>query len=299
VAVYIIWGSTYLAIRFVIDTLPPFFMAGTRFALAGAILYLWTRLRGAERPTRSHWKSALVVGGLMLLGGHGAVIWAEQWVASGLVSLLLATVPLWMALISWIRDGSTPNARVAGGLALGFAGVALLIGRIETSGESSIVLVGAIVVVMGAFLWANGSLYSRSARFPSSQLLAAAMEMIAGSALLLLTSLAMGEYATIRFDQVSERSMFSWLYLVIFGSLVAFTSYIWLLKATTPARVSTYAYVNPIVALFLGWALADEQLTLQNIAAAAVILTSVVIITASQTQDKTKEKQVTATDATI
>jgi drug/metabolite transporter (DMT)-like permease len=279
-AVYLIWGSTYLAIRFVIESLPPFFMAGTRFVVAGAILYVWAKLRSdSARESKRHWGSAFVIGGLMLLGGHGAVVWAEQSMPSGLVSLLIATVPLWMVFMYWVRGGSKPSLRIAGGLALGFAGVALLVGGLEGLGESQVDIVGAAIVVFGAFLWANGSLYSRSAKLPSSPLLATAMQMIAGGTSLLVASLVVGEWSRVRLDLVSVRSMVAWVYLVVFGALVAFTSYIWLLKVASPARVSTYAYVNPIVAMFLGWALANELLTTRNILAAAIILTSVVVIT--------------------
>jgi drug/metabolite transporter (DMT)-like permease len=290
-AVYLIWGSTYLAISFVIETVPPFFMAGTRFVLAGLILYAWTRLRGSTRATLSHWRSAAIIGALMLLGGHGAVVWAEQWVASGLVSLLIATVPLWMVCVDWLRGGSEPSVRIAVGLALGFAGVALLVSSLEGLGTGSIDIVGAVIVVFGAFLWANGSLYSRSAKLPSSPLLATAMQMTAGGIWLLLASLVTGELTRIQLNQVSMRSLFSWVYLVSFGALIAFTSYIWLLKVANPARVSTYAYVNPIVALFLGWALAEEPLTLLKTLAAIIILTSVIIITTCQPKDKLAKKQ--------
>jgi drug/metabolite transporter (DMT)-like permease len=287
-AVYLIWGSTYLAIRFVEESLPPFFMAGTRFAIAGIILYVWMRLRGAPQPTGPEWKKMFVVGGLMLLGGHGAVVWAEQWVPSGLTSLLIATVPLWMALSEWLRGGSKPTLTVAGGLALGFAGVALLVGGMESSGDNRFDLVGAAVLVFGAFLWANGSLYSRRTKLASPPLLTTAMEMIAGGLLLLAASFATGEWMRVRLDQVSSLSMLSWIYLIIFGSLIGFTSYIWLLKATTTAKVSTYAYVNPIVAMSLGWALAHEPLTFINVLAAAIILASVVIITTRQAANASK-----------
>ena len=287
-AVYIIWGSTYLAIRFVIETLPSFFMAGTRFLTAGVILYAWMRLRGSSRPARLHWRSALVVGGLMLLCGHGGVVWAEQWVPSGITSVLIATVPLWMVLLDSLRERTRPDTPVVAGIILGFAGVALLVGRVDPSGNSHADLAGATILVVGAFLWAAGSLYSRSAPSPSSPFLATAMEMIAGGALLLLASFLTGEWTKIRFDLVSERSLLSWIYLIVFGSLVAFTSYIWLLRVTTTTRVSTYAYINPIVAMILGWALASETLTIQNAIAAAIILASVVTITSRPTKKKSE-----------
>jgi len=259
-AVYLIWGSTYLAIRFVIETLPPFFMAGTRFLIAGLFLYVLARWRSNSQASLSHWGTAFVVGGFMLLGGHGAVVLAEQWIPSGLTSLLIATVPLWMGLIDWLRCGSKLDIKVAGGLVLGFAGVVLLIGSMEMLGGSYIDIIGAAIVVFGSFLWANGSLYSRSAKMPSSPFLATAMEMIAGGLLLLLASLITGEPGRVRLDLVSARSAIAWLYLIVFGSLIAFTSYTWLLKKTTTAKVSTYAYVNPVVAMFLGWALAGSHL---------------------------------------
>jgi drug/metabolite transporter (DMT)-like permease len=288
-AVYVIWGSTYLAIAIVEESLPPFFMAGTRFVLAGVVLYVWAKLRHAGREFRVHWRSAFVIGGLMLLGGHGAVVWAEQWVPSGLTSLLIATVPLWMVFVDWLRGGSKPSLRVASGLMLGFVGVALLVGSLEDLGGNSIGLIGGMVVVVGAFLWANGSLYSRSAKLPKEPLLSTGMEMVAGGVLLLVASLATGEYGRIRLDLVSERSLVAWVYLVVFGAIVAFTCYVWLLRAVSAARVSTYAYVNPIVAMLLGWALAGEPITTRNTLAAGIILASVVIITIYQARDKTTE----------
>lgn len=289
-AVYIIWGSTYLAIKFVIETIPPFFMAGTRFIIAGLVLYTFARLQSSSHETRAQWGRAVIIGGLMLLGGHGAVVWTEQWVSSGLVSLLIATVPLWMVLVDWLRGGFEPSVRITLGLVLGFVGVALLVDGLESLGESQVDLVGAAIVVFGAFLWANGSLYSRSAKLPSSPLLATAMQMIAGGLLLLLASLVTGEWLRIRLDLISTRSLFSWVYLIVFGALVAFTSYIWLLKVTTSAKVSTYAYVNPIVAMILGWTLADEILTMRNILAAAIILAAVILITTCQTKRKVKQE---------
>jgi drug/metabolite transporter (DMT)-like permease len=288
-AVYVIWGSTYLAIAIVEESLPPFFMAGTRFVLAGVVLYVWAKLRHAGREFRVHWRSAFVIGGLMLLGGHGAVVWAEQWVPSGLTSLLIATVPLWMVFVDWLRGGSKPSLRVAGGLTLGFLGVALLVGSLEDLGGNSIGLIGGMVVVVGAFLWANGSLYSRSAKLPKEPLLSTGMEMVAGGVLLLAASLATGEYDRIRLDLVSERSLVAWVYLVVFGAIVAFTCYVWLLKTVSATRVSTYAYVNPIVAMLLGWALANEPITTRNTLAAGIILVSVIIITIYQARDKATE----------
>jgi drug/metabolite transporter (DMT)-like permease len=278
-AVYVIWGSTYLAIRFVIETIPPFFMAGTRFIIAGLILYALTRLRGTPPPTSLHWRDAFVIGGLLLLGGNGAVVWSEQWVPSGLTSLLIGTTPLWMVLVDSLHHRTRPSIGGTFGLLLGLAGVALLVGSIENIGENNMIIPAAIIIVFGAFLWATGSLYSRSARTTTSQLQPAALQMIAGGILLLSASLITGEWTRVILDQVSLRSMLSWLYLIIFGSLIAFSSYIWLLKRTTPSRVSTHAYINPLVAMILGWALAEEALTARNVLAAIIILISVAVIT--------------------
>jgi drug/metabolite transporter (DMT)-like permease len=289
-AVYLIWGSTYLAIRIVVETFPPFFMAGTRFIIAGAILYLIMRLRGAQRPALNHWGKTAIVGGLMIMGCHGTVVWAEQYIPSGLTSLLVATVPLWIALLTWASTRTKPHLPVAAGIILGFIGVGLLVGDIGTSGEASILFTGGTALTLAALLWALGSLYSRSANLPSPSLLATAMEMVTGGLLLFAASFVTGEYTRVRLDQVSMPSVFSWIYLIVFGSLIGYTSYMWLMKNVNPEHVSTYAYVNPVVALFLGWALASETLSTQDIIAALVILTAVMIITTFGTTKKPQEK---------
>jgi len=289
-AVYLIWGSTYLAISFVEESLPPFFMAGTRFLVAGLILYSLTRLHGAAGENRMDWGKMFVTGGLMLLGGHGAVVWSEQWVPSGLTSLLVGTVPLWIVLLGWAWSRSRPGPWVIGGVVLGFLGVLLLVSGMGSMGAGSINVTGAAILVFGAFLWANGSLYSRSAKLSCSPLLGTAMEMIAGGLLLLVASLVAGEWTHISLGSVSPLSAASWVYLVVAGSLVGFTSYIWLLKTVPPSQVSTYAYVNPIVAMLLGWKLASEPITPTNVVAAALILAAVVIITTFHDREKQQRK---------
>ena len=277
-AVYLIWGSTYLAIRFAIETIPPHLMAAARFLVAGAILYGWSRWRGAPRPTRRNWGAATVVGGLLLLGGNGAVVWAETRVPSGLTALLVAMVPIWMAVLEGLpRHGrKTPRAPVIAGLVLGLAGLGLLIAPGKLAGRVD--AIGAAVLILGSFSWAFGSLHSRVADLPKSGFLATAMEMIAGGAWLLLFGLATGQAGKLTLAAVSARSLLSLAYLILFGSLIGFTAYIWLLKATTPARVSTYAYVNPVVAVLLGWAFAGEPMTLRTLLAAAVIVGAVALI---------------------
>ncbi|MFN2564559.1 MAG: EamA family transporter [Gemmatimonadaceae bacterium] len=278
-AVYVIWGSTYLFIRFAVETLPPFVMAGTRFAVAGAILYVWARLRGAPRPSPAEWRGAAITGLFLLLGGNGAVVWAEQRVASGVTALLVATVPVWMVLLDWLRPGGVrPRAGVFAGLALGLVGLALLVGRGALGGGGAEPL-GAAVLVVGSILWATGSLYVRHNPRPSSALVTNAVQMLAGGAALLLAGTLAGELARLDLSAASTRSLLSLLYLIVAGSLIGFTAYTYLLQVSTPAKVSTYAYVNPIVAVLLGWAFAGEEITARTLVAAAVILAGVAIIT--------------------
>jgi len=280
-SVYIIWGSTYLAIRFAIETIPPFLMAGTRFLVAGTILYVWARSRGSERPSFLNWKAALAVGGLLCFGGNGGVVWAEQTVPSGIAAVLVGTVPLWMVLIEALRPkGVRPTKGVLVGIAIGFFGVILLVGQGGLSaGGSPVPLVGALIVVGATLSWAIGSLYSRSAPLPKSSQLSTAMQMLMGSAMFFVASVISNEWAGLKPASVSLLSSLSVAYLVFFGSLVAFTAYIWLLRATTAAKVSTYAYVNPVVAVFLGWSLAGEAVTIGTIVAAGIIISAVVVIT--------------------
>lgn len=277
--VYLIWGSTYLAIRFAIETLPPFGMAGTRFVLAGMVLFTIARLRGAAMPRAVHWRSATVVGALMLLGGNGGVVWAEQRVPSGLAALLIATVPLWMALLEWLRgETSRPSGKLALGLALGMAGVAWLASSGGTADGQRIDPLGALVLVGASLSWALGSLHARRARLPASPLFATALEMTMGGACLLAASLLRGEWSGFSLASVSARSAWSLVYLFLFGSLVAFTAYVWLLHHTTPTRAATYAFVNPLVAVVLGWAIVGETLTPVTLMAATVIIAAVVVI---------------------
>jgi drug/metabolite transporter (DMT)-like permease len=281
-AVYVIWGSTYLAIRIAIETLPPFLMAGVRFALAGVLLYTWTRLHGARRPERKHWITASIVGALLLMGGNGAVVWAEQIVPSGIAALLVAAVPCWMVLIDWMRaKGRKPTRSVVMGLVLGLAGIALLVGPSTLAGAARVDPTGAAVLMVGSFCWATGSIYSRYGSVPEVPLMATGMQMCVGGGCLLAAAAITGEFAEFEFEAVSAGSLFALLYLLVFGSIIGYTAYVWLLRVSTPARVSTYAYVNPIVAVALGSVFGKEPLTGRMLIAAAVIVAGVALITAS------------------
>jgi drug/metabolite transporter (DMT)-like permease len=289
--IYVIWGSTYLAIRFAIETLPPFAMLGTRFVLAGALLYAWARFaRGADRPTHAQWRSTAIVGALLLVGGNGLVVWSEQRIPSGVAALLVAVVPCWMVLVDWLRPhGVRPPRQVVVGLALGLAGILFLVGPDALIGGGRVDLLGAAALVLASLSWAAGSIYSRHASMPSSPFLATAMEMIAGGTFGLLLSVALGEPARFDVAALSARSLVGWLYLVAFGSIVAFTAYVWLLRESTPARVSTYAYVNPVVAVALGAALAGEALTPRMLVAAGVIVGGVALITLAAQTDGSEQ----------
>ncbi len=277
-AIYLIWGSTYLAIRFAIQTIPPFLMAGTRFILAGGILYGLSRLRGDPQPARIHWRSTAIVGGLMLLGGNGGVVWAEQRVPSGLSALLVAMAPVWMVLLEWLQPGGIrPSRRTAVGLVLGLIGVTLLVDPWNLA-NTRVDLIGAAVLMVSSLCWATGSVCAHRVELPASPFLSTAMEMLAGGVLLLVAGSISGEWTEIRFDTIRLESVLAFGYLICFGSLVGFTAYIWLLGVTTLARLSTYAYVNPVVAIFLGWAVAGEPVTPQTLLAAAVIVTAVMVI---------------------
>lgn len=279
--VYVIWGSTYLAIRFAVETLPPFFMAAVRFLIAGSLLYGWRRWRGAPRPDPRQWKAAAVVGLLMLLGGNGAVVWAEQWVESGTAALVVATVPLWMVLLDWMRPGGRPpRARVWLGIGVGLAGVVLLLGAPD-AGERYVA--GWAVLILGSISWAAGSLYSRSATMPGP-MIATGMQMLAGGAGLALAGLLTGEAAALDPSSFSTKSVLALVYLIVFGALAGYSAYIWLLRVTTPAVASTYAYVNPVVAVFLGWLLAAERVTPRIVVASAVIVGAVAVITTTRTR---------------
>jgi drug/metabolite transporter (DMT)-like permease len=278
-AIYLIWGSTYLAIRFAIETIPPFLMAATRFIVPGGLLFAALRLRGTPAPTLLHWRSAAIIGALLLFAGNGGVTWAEQMVPSGITALLISTVPLWIALQDWLwHGGKRPGVAIITGILLGFAGVLLLIGPAELLGGHSVNPAGVVVLTLATISWSGGSLYSRTAPLPASPLMSVAMEMLCGGILLLVLGSFSGEWSRVQFDLFSFRSLGALAYLMTFGSLIGFSAYIWLLRVVPASRVATYAYVNPVIAVLLGWALAGEELTSRMLIAAVIIIAGVVVI---------------------
>jgi len=280
IAVYIAWGSTYLAIRFAVETIPPFLMAGFRFLVAGAILYTWRRVAGDPTPTRIQWRSASIVGLLLLLGGNGGVVWAEQRVASGIAALIVGSAPLFMVLIDALRPGGQrPNWQTGSGVLVGFLGIALLIGPSQWTGNGlQLDNIGVLVLLLASILWATGSLYSRNAQLPSSPLLGTGMEMLAGSAGLFILGTLTGEWGRLELAAIAPRSLWGLLYLITFGALVGFAAYTWLLRVAPTPLVATYAYVNPVIAIFLGNLLAKEALTPRLLIAALVIVSAVALI---------------------
>jgi drug/metabolite transporter (DMT)-like permease len=295
-AVYIFWGGTYLAMKIAIETLPPFIMAGTRFVIAGLILYIWQIVRGAEKPNAAHWKNAAIVGGTMLLGGNGSIVWSEQYVSSGIAAIIFATVPVWVALLAWLWQGNKrPKGMVFLGLALGLIGIAFLVrNSIGEYSNTSSTWIGYVVLVIASLFWAVGALYSRVAKLPSAPFMSISLQMLTGGLFCLLFGMIIGEGSRLDLTLLSTRSIISLVYLIFFGSIIGFSAYIWLLKVADPTVVTTNTYVNPIVAVFLGWLLAGEQLTVQDALAAAIIVLSVVIVNkASGHKAKPPQEEIT------
>jgi len=278
-AVYIIWGTTYLAIRVSNETLPPLIAAGIRFFVAGAVLYAVTVRRGdveGDRPTRANWIAAGLVGAGLVAGGNGLVVLAEVTVPSGIMALIIALVPLWMALVDRVLLRHRVGWLTTFGLILGFGGAATLIGG--TAFDSGAPLSGMLIGVVATLSWTSGSLYSRNAPLPKRPLVGAGMEMMVGGAILAIAGALRGELPLIRFENFSMESLLALAYLITIGSWVGYTSYVWLLRNARTSLVSTYAYVNPVVAVFLGWLILDETVTIRTLVAGAVIVIAVAII---------------------
>src|SRR5213594_1168227 len=282
-ALYLIWGSTYLGILFAIQSVPPFLMASARFLLAGLIMFAIARTQGPLRSTSAEWRTALIVGACLLLGGNGGVTLSEKFIESGLASLIVATVPIYITLLGWL-SGMTPRPTpiVWVGLAGGFLGVAILLGpalRFSGSGRPAI---GMSILLLSSFIWSAGSLYSRTVKHAASPFLGAAQQMFCGGLLLMLVGLFAGESKKFHPGNITTLSLGAFAYLVLIGAIVGYTAYFWLLRHCDPAKVATYAYVNPIVAVLLGTFFAGETVTVRTLVAAALIIGSVALIITAQ-----------------
>ena len=278
--VYVLWGSTYLAIASAIKTIPAFFMAGSRFLIAGSILYLYMRYVKGERVPKGTWPSAWIMSTLLLLGGNGGVVFAEQYVPSGVTALLIGSGPFWFALLGWLwLKGPRPRVSAICGLVIGFVGLVVLIGPGRISGAASHApLLPSLLVIGSALSWSVGSIYSKTLKTQASPMMMSALQMLAGFFLLTGSGLLHGEYQGFSLRNVTTESWVAYIYLIVFGSLVGFSAYIYVLRHATPAVTSTYAYVNPVIAVFLGWAVADEPVTWRTICAAALIVGAVILI---------------------
>jgi drug/metabolite transporter (DMT)-like permease len=293
-AILYTWGTTFLFIRYAVETIPPFLVAGTRVLAAGVILYAVTQLRGrgATRPTRAHWGTAFFIGTLMFVGGEGSVNFALRLLPSGLGAVLWATVPMWMVVMDWaLFGGRRPSLAIAAGLVLGLAGIVALVGpgQLTPAGEARLNPLGVAVILLGAVSFSFGSLYSRQAAAPDSPLVASAIWMIAGGVMLWLLAVVTGQAAQLDVAAIAPRSVVALIYLIVYGSVLGFTAYFWLLRVTSAARVASYAYVQPVVAVFLGWMVGGEVLNTRVLVASAVIVASIVLITSRSGSDEPSE----------
>lgn len=281
-AIYIIWGSTYLAIKYGIETFPPFALGAIRFLLAGTLLFAWARWRSAVTLQPVHWLHAFLIGLLMLGVGNGAVVWSEQRIPSGIAALIVAIIPLMVVVIDWLRPhGRRPRPLVMIGVLVGLAGLALLVGP-SAMGDGEIDLTGVGVLLIGSLGWSIATVFGKRARVPGDPLLTSAMQLLSGGVCLTILSLVAGEAGRLLNMELTTKGVLAVLYLAIFGSIIAFSAFSWLMRTANPARISTYAYVNPVVAMFLGWLFANERLTARTLVAAAIVLAGVVLITTSK-----------------
>ncbi len=289
--IYLVWGSTYLAIRVAVGTIPPFLMAGLRFVVAGTLLYGWLWFTRKIRPTLRQWRDNAIIGGLLLLGGNGLVAWAEQKIPSGIATLIISIGPLFIVAADWLvlvvgRDatrGARPTSATLIGIVLGVIGLGWLVGPdLLASAATALDPWSVAGLLVACVAWSAGSIYTRYARTPAEPLTGAAIQMLTGGGWLLLTSVLCNEPAGFDPAAVSLQSAGAWLYLVFVGSLIGFTTFVWLMKHSTPALVSTYAYINPIVAVFLGWLLLHEAISPRLLLSSAIIIAGVAIITAQK-----------------
>ena len=279
-AIYFIWGSTYLFIKFAIQDIPPFLVGASRFVVAGSVLYLWARLSTGVKPEKQHWRDGIILGVFLLGVGNGCVVWAEQHISSGITALIVAIVPLLVVIIDWLRPGGRhPGAAALTGVVVGLFGMALLIGPSALLGARDVDPVGAAVLFFGSLSWSAATVFGKRARVPPAPLLASAIQLLGGALFLIVVAVIAGEPARVQLAEIPPRAFLSVAYLAVFGSIVAYTAYSWLLRVAAPAKIATYAYVNPIVAMFLGWLFASEEMSLRVLIAAAIVLAGVALIT--------------------
>lgn len=288
-AIYLIWGSTYLAMRVAVGTMPPFLMAGARFLLAGLILFAFLKFRGAAMPTAHQWRINAIIGAFLLLGGNGLVAWAEQTIPSGITALLIGVTPLFMVLTEWVWPGGTRPTKVTiFALLLGFAGVTWLAAPWKDAAHGGFDTKGVLALLVACTSWSVGSIYSRRAKHGLDPFMGSAVQMITGSGALLLTAGLGGEFSRLDVARISPEAWQAFVYLVAIGSLIGFSTFVWLMRHSTPARVSTYAYVNPVVAVFLGRLLLNEPIGPRTLMASVIIVTAVVIITVQKSRAPAK-----------
>lgn len=282
-AVYLFWGSTFLGVRYAVETIPPLVAVGMRQILAGLVLYPLARLHTKEKTTAGQWLAGALIGGLLIAGGNGSIAWAEaSHTPTNVTAVLVATVPLWMAIMDWLRPrGTRPTGRILIALGVGLAGVGLLVSPrdpVMHTTSAAVTPLCAVVLFCGSICWAAGSVFSRHLKLPKSPLLGTSIFAITGGAIVSIAGLARGEWRALEVHHISFNSGIATVYLTVFGSIIGFSAYTYLLGVAAPARVATYAYINPIVAVFLGWVLIGESLTPRMLAAAAIILVAVVLV---------------------
>lgn len=307
-AIYLIWGSTYLGIRIAVETIPAFLMASVRFLVAGGIVAAFIAFTRGFHATGRQWRDNAIIGGFLCLGGNGLVSWAEEKVPSGIATLIISAGPVFIVLMDWAvhawakdgRRGTRPNALTFAGLALGFIGLALLVGPdVMATGVNGLDPWRVLGLLAATFLWGVGMMIMRYTRDPAEPFTASGIQMLCGSGWLLLVSLATGELSRFDPSAVTTRAVIAWSYLVVFGSLIGFSTFTWLMKHSTPAKVSTYAYVNPVVAVFLGWLVLHEPISPRLFLAASIIIAGVALITVAKTIKVAPAKSAAALPATI
>src|SRR5512133_1019505 len=278
VAVYFVWGTTYLAIKYAVETLPPFMMMGMRALVAGTVLYIWVRLRGHANPVRKELPSLIIIGSLFFLVGHGVLAWSQKTVPSGVAALLIASEPVIIAFFEplFTKQGRVGNRTILG-MAIGITGIAILVVPQGLDFKNANLL-GSFGILVGASSWASGAIYSRVAKLPRSPMITGGMQLMFGGALLIMMSFVLGEWSDFSFSEVSVMSWSGLLYLILFGSIITFSAYTWLLTVTTATRISTHTFINPVIAVFVGWLFGGESLTKGMLVAAVLIGISVYLV---------------------